>query len=191
MDTDIFFANIFKSKGESDSVHSFLKSTPLFEGFSFRELNALKKILHLRKYSKDEIIFKEGEPGTGLYIIKSGSIRISKTLNDEDNLDQEETISSLGRHDFLGELALVEKESYARTATAYAYGETELLGLFKPDLFEIIERNPRLGVKLISRISEVIAARLRSTNASLMEKQKEIVRLKISGINGASISTPI
>ncbi len=191
MDTDIFFANIFKSKGESDSVHSFLKSTPLFEGFSFRELNALKKILHLRKYSKDEIIFKEGEPGTGLYIIKSGSIRISKILNDENNIDQEETISSLGRHDFLGELALVEKESYARTATAYTYGETELLGLFKPDLFEIIERNPKLGVKLIMRISEVIAARLRSSNASLMEKQKEIVRMKKSEKDGTSISDQI
>lgn len=190
MGTEILERNFFKLKSNKDSLYSFLKNIPLFEGFSSRDIKNIEKIVHLRKFKKDEIVFKEDEPGTGMYIIKNGSIRITKQNKDEDGSVQEETVFNLHQNDFLGELSLIEKDSFARTASAYTDCESELVGFFKPDLLEIIEKNPKLGIKLIMRISEIIAARLRSTTAALSEKKKEIVLMHAS-LNGEDVQGTI
>ena len=103
---------------------------------------------------------------------------MTKLGKEKSGQSQEEIISTLKPNDFLGEIALVEKTSFARTASAYANSESELIGFFKPDLLEIIQRNPRLGVKIIMRISEIIADRLRSTTSTLSEKSKELEQLR-------------
>ena len=178
MGTDIFWENIFKIKSKQDSLYNFLKSIPLFEGFSARETKNIEKIVHLRKFKKDEIVFKEDEPGTGMYVIKKGSVRITKHKKKPTGVNEEEQITILKHGDFFGELTLVEKTRFPRTASAYAESESELVGLFKPDILEIIERNPRLGIKLIMRISEIISTRLRITTAKLSENKEEINRLR-------------
>lgn len=178
MTTDIFWGNIFKIKSKKDLLYYFLKSNPLFNGFSSRDIKNIEKIVHLRKFKKDEIIFKEYEPGTGMYIIKTGSVRITKHRKEEGGVSEEEVITNLKWNDFFGELTLVEKTRSPRTASAYANNECELVGFFKPDLLEVIERNPRLGVKIILGIAEIIGSRLRITTASLTEKKEEIKRLQ-------------
>jgi len=191
METDIFWGNIFKIKSKEDSLFNFLKNNPLFEGFSSRDLKIIEKIVHLRKFKKDEIIFKEDEPGTGMYIIKSGRIRITKYKHSDDSSGQEETITTLKKNDFFGELTLIEKTRFPRTASAISEGESQLIGFFKPDIFETIERNPRLGIKIILRISEIIATRLRTTTSILTEKKEEIRKLKKKLPESTTAVTPL
>lgn len=178
MSIDIFWGNIFKVKGKEETLHNFLKNNPLFQGFSSRDLKNIEKIIHLRKFKKDEIIFKEDEPGTGMYIIKSGGVRITKQKMKEGGISEEEIITTLKHNDFFGELTLIEKTRFPRNASAYAEEESELIGFFKPDLLEINERNPRLGIKIIIRIAEIIASRLRTTNSILADKNTELKKLQ-------------
>ena len=180
MEKDLFWGNIFNIGKRTDSLYFFLKSTPLFKGLTSRDIKNIEKIVHLRKFKEGEIVFKEDEPGTGMYLIKSGSIRIAKQGNKQGDKNQEDIISTLMQHDFLGELALIEETSCARTASAYADHESELVGFFKPDLMDIIQRNPRLGVKIVMRISEIVAARLRITTSALTEKKKKIKELEVT-----------
>jgi CRP/FNR family cyclic AMP-dependent transcriptional regulator len=179
MSSEIFWSNIFKIERKKDSLYSFLKNNRLFEGFSSRDLKQVEKLVHVRKFKKNEIIFKESEPGTGMYIIKNGKVRIVKhKLNEDASSSNEELVTVLKKHDFFGELSLIEKTRFPRNASAYADGESELIGFFKPDIFEVVERNPKLGIKIIMRISEIIAARLRTTTSLISEKKEEIERLK-------------
>ena len=178
MGKDIFWSNIFKLEKKKESLRNFLKNNPLFEGFSTRDINSIEKLVHIRRFKKNEIVFKEDEPGTGMYIIRSGNIRISKQKKTAQNPHEEEIIVCLKEGDFFGELTLIEKTKFPRTASAYADRDSELIGFFKPDILEIIERNPRLGVKIVLRISEIIGARLRTTTANRSEKKDEIKRLK-------------
>ncbi|NVM21334.1 MAG: cyclic nucleotide-binding domain-containing protein [Desulfobacterales bacterium] len=178
MTPDVFWGNIFKIKSKKDTLYYFLKSNPLFDGFSSRDIKNIGKIVHLRRFKKDEIIFKEDEPGTGMYVIRTGSVRITKHKKKEGGDSEEEVITMLKQNDFFGELALVEKTRFPRTASAYADNECELIGFFKPDLLELVERNPRLGVKIVLRIAEIIGSRLRTTTELLTERTEETKRLR-------------
>jgi CRP-like cAMP-binding protein len=123
----------------------------------------------LRKYRKNEIIFRQEEVGVGMYIIVKGSVNITT----EDSMDHDHIlIAKLGPGDFFGELSLVE-ENGKRSATACAVEETTLIGFFKPDLLEILERNPNAGVKITLRLGEVLGRRLKETNdrVSILEEQ--------------------
>lgn len=56
-----------------------LSRTPLFSGLSDREFEFLLERVSSRKYSADEIVFSEGEPCAGLFVVESGSVRIFKS----------------------------------------------------------------------------------------------------------------
>ncbi|HDP98264.1 MAG TPA: cyclic nucleotide-binding domain-containing protein, partial [bacterium] len=71
--------NIFEANGKVQVKHSILlKKVPIFSELKKNELREFERIIHQRRYDKDEVIFYEGEPGLGMYIIESGSIKIYK-----------------------------------------------------------------------------------------------------------------
>ena len=57
----------------------FLKSLPYFESLSNEEIERLGKEILPLSFAKGEVLFLEGEPCRGLYVVKSGRIRIFKS----------------------------------------------------------------------------------------------------------------
>jgi CRP/FNR family cyclic AMP-dependent transcriptional regulator len=143
-----------KIRGKEGSIIPVLRTVPLFEGLTFRDLKKIELIVHERTFMPDEVVFHEKQPGTGMYFIKKGQIKITKTINEE-----KVNIAELGEGEFFGEMALLE--DYPRSAQATAVVKTEVLGIFRPDLFDLIERNPRLGSKILMKLSQRLAHRLR------------------------------
>jgi len=142
-----------------------LRTVPLFEGLTFRDLKKIELIVHERTFMPDEVVFYERQPGTGMYVVKKGLIQLTKTINEENV-----KIAELGEGEFFGEMSLLE--GYPRSAQATAVIKTEALGIFRPDLFDLIERNPRLGSKILMKLSQRLASRLRKTTEM---KLKEVV----------------
>jgi CRP-like cAMP-binding protein len=151
------WGNIFRrnDKAEIDEV-STLKGVPIFGELRDGEIRELRHIVHHRHYKENEIIFHEGEPGVGMYIIHKGDVGIFRG---------EEEIARLSKGDFFGEISLLTEAP--RSASAVSFTETEIIGLFRPDLLGLIERNQRLGVKVLMKLGEVIALRLRKTGEEL------------------------
>jgi len=166
--------NYFKHTSKEKEIDAILKENILFQDLTQKQLKFVANIVHLRKYRQNETVFSQGEIGVGMYIIVKGAVEITV----EDNRAQTGTkreeivITKLGSGDFFGELSLVE-EGGRRSATATATNESELIGFFKPDLLEILERNPNAGVKIALRLGEVLGCRLRETNdrVSVLEDQ--------------------
>jgi len=52
-----------------------------------------------------------------------------------------------------------------------AIEKTDALGIFRPDLFDLINENPKLGNKILLKLSQILASRLRETTEM---KLKEI-----------------
>jgi CRP-like cAMP-binding protein len=71
-------------------------------------------------------------------------------------------MTELGDGEFFGELPLLDGGS--RSATAVAKTSCRIFGFFQPDLFSLIERNPRLGVKIVLSLAAIIGMRLRAVN---------------------------
>jgi CRP-like cAMP-binding protein len=145
-----------KIRGEEGNIIPVLRTVPLFEGLTFRDLKKIELIVHERTFMPDEVVFHERQPGAGMYIIKKGMIKLTKTINEE-----KVKIGELGEGEFFGEMSLLE--DYPRSAQATAVVKTEALGIFRPDLFDLIERNPRLGSKILMKLSQRLAGRLRKT----------------------------
>lgn len=161
---DSFWGNIFRQSDE-ESVHSLLREIPLFDELSSSELSAVESILHRREYDPGEVLFRQGNPGVGMYIIQEGTIEIVYKPTDT-------TLAELSDGDFFGELALLNETP--RSATAVARTESVLYGLFRPDLLGLVERDPSLGVQLLLRMSQVISERLIQTNEQVQELRQRL-----------------
>jgi CRP/FNR family cyclic AMP-dependent transcriptional regulator len=169
-----FWDNIFKTNRQEKSVHNALKNNILFSELNSRELQMVKNIVNVRNYRTGETIFHQGEIGVGMYIIVSGSVDISvEESSVVGEAPRSNFVTRLADGDFFGEIALVE-ENGRRTATATAHEETVLIGFFKPDLMEIISRNPTAGVKILIGIGRILGTRLAETTSMIRTLKKKV-----------------
>lgn len=153
-----------------------MKNNILFQDLNIRELQLVKNIVNVRNYRTGETIFHQGEIGVGMYIIVSGSVDISiEESNIVGEAPQSNFVTRLSEGDFFGEIALVE-EAGRRTATAIAHEETVLIGFFKPDLMEVISRNPDAGVKILMGLGRVLGTRLAETTSMIRVLKKKVKR---------------
>jgi CRP/FNR family cyclic AMP-dependent transcriptional regulator len=156
------WGNLFKHKNAiRGDITLLLKKIPLFTELRKGELREIERLVHYRIYKSGEVIFWEDEPGVGMYVVQQGEVGIYK---DYAKAAQKE-LARLESGDFFGEMALLEDD--CRSATAVALDEAHLFGLFHPDLFDLFDRKPQLGVKLLSTLANILARRLRKTNQDL------------------------
>ncbi len=162
-----FWANIFNPPTEKDELVKIMKATPLFRTLSKREISSLGGIIHNRNYLSGEYIFYQGDPGIGLYFITEGEINI---VRESDN-GMKVTLAIFQPGDFFGELALVD--SAKRSASAIASKDSKISVIFKTDIDEFIERNPKKGIYILRGIAEITAERLRRVNEDFFKIRTE------------------
>lgn len=152
------WSNIFKAESNEEKLIDLLRKFPAFSELKKRELKMIRKLVQVREYLPNETIFYEGDPGVSMFIIESGKVEISHTF--KSGIKQELALLFAG--DFMGEFSAII-EGY-RTATATALTETRLLIIFRPDLLELINREPALGVKILLGFSKIFVEKLRNLN---------------------------
>lgn len=164
--------NIFRRKTEEDSIARFLRSVPVFAELKERDFAHLESIVHVRRYTPQEIVFSEGDPGSGMYVIRCGRVQVF-TSNSE---GREEELAILGSGDFFGETTLTAPAT--RTASARALETTEVIGLFRADLLELAQKQPALANRILLGLTRVVSERLQAA-------AHEVRRLK------AALETPL
>ena len=125
------------------------------EGIEFFELLggddrlALAEVVDLVKLSEGETLFRAGEPGESLYLVRTGEVELSI----QDNVGQKITLDTAGRGDFFGEIALLDEES--RTATAVALTDTELIELDRGDLLLLFSKQPDAALHMLAAMGRM------------------------------------
>jgi len=159
MNAKALWANPFPPAlfGADENV-SFLSSVTVFDLLTRRQKLKVFSILHTRHFVGGEIVFRKGDPGVGMYVIRDGGVDI---YNEFPNMTKSK-ILDLGSGDFFGEMSLLNDSP--RSATVVATRESTLLGLFRHDLLGLMDSDPALGVKLVYRISQIVCERLRLMN---------------------------
>lgn len=171
---DFLWDNLFRLSRKEQTLTQKLKANVLFKDLSALELRLVENIVNIRNYRPSEVIFKQGDPGVGMYIISKGAIHIyTETVNSKTGETESNQITTLKEGDFFGDLALVDVDN-RRSASAVAAEDCTLIGFFKPDLVEISNRNPGAGVKILWRLGEVVAHRLRETTGRITEMKKDL-----------------
>ena len=155
--------------GPGASENDVLQTIPLFEELSSRELDAVRRLLHRREYVAGESIFVQGEPGLGMSIIERGAVSIQSEPSGRELVE-------LTDGDFFGEIALLNE--VIRTATARAKTDCTLLSLFQPDLLALLDRNSRLGVKVLLALARLVGLRLVEVSDEVEDLTRECEQLR-------------
>jgi len=133
-------------------IASFLSTVPACAGMSGLELNTLAAFLEPLRLAPSEILFREGEGGSAMYFVRTGSMGAWVM---EDEMTRREVYEFLpGSH--LGEMAIAEGS--VRSATAYAKTEVSLLALDALDFHRLVWEHPGLAVKLLGNMARNLAA---------------------------------
>ena len=99
-------------------------------------------------------IFREGDPGDGVYFVKDGLVEISSLVN----AGARRVFSQLGPGEIFGEMAVIEHRP--RSATATALNDTDVYFIPRGEMLSFIQRSPALAFSLLQQISH----RLREFN---------------------------
>ena len=180
MGNDSVWSNIFRNRrSESEEAHA-IRKVPIFENLSPKEITAVEKLIHKRSYVTDEEIFREKDPGGGMYIIMDGKVSIVKNYGG----DHGQTLATLEDGDFFGEIALLDESP--RTATAISLSDSMILGFYRTDLYELVDRRPKLAVKIIVNLARVVSERLRHSNANAQDLREQLAAFEENSSESAA-----
>jgi CRP/FNR family cyclic AMP-dependent transcriptional regulator len=170
------------SSSKEGNISKFLRKLDVFNNFSDNELRIFSKFLHQRTLKQGEVIFRQGNLGIGFYLIYSGTLEV---IIEKDQLEPQTTdyIINLEKNEYFGELALLQENSI-RNATVFAKDQSVLLGLFKPDLEDMINEYPIVATKVLQSISMIIANRLFSVTQEIRQLKYKIEILERSNQEG-------
>ncbi len=168
MNVDPLWSNIFHRKLDEASLTYFLKELPTFSELSNHELKKLEDVVHVRNYQAGEIIFEQSDPGSGMYMIRSGAVKIFSRRED----GSEDELASLGPGDFFGETTLTAPAP--RSASARTTEITELVGLFRADLMELAEKHATLTYRVLFGLTRVVSERLQAASLEIRKLKNQL-----------------
>jgi CRP-like cAMP-binding protein len=112
---------------------------------------------------QDEVIFNEGDSGSFMCVVHSGSIAVIKANLNEEMVE----IVKLGHGRAFGEMAVLDGER--RSATCKAATVCILLTLSKEALDKMAEEHPRVAARIIRAIAISLSRRLRMAVGQLVD----------------------
>ncbi|MCC7517991.1 MAG: cyclic nucleotide-binding domain-containing protein [Verrucomicrobiae bacterium] len=136
-------------------IVALLKRTPLFADLSLRELIELLPLIHERSYGDGETVMAQGEPGLGLYVLMRGEVEVR-----QEDARRNDGIARLGPGEVFGDVSFVDGSP--RSATVVACRHAELIGLYRTELLDLMERKPHLASKILFSLARQLGIRLRA-----------------------------
>lgn len=106
-------------------IFAVLRPLPVFAALSDEQISTLVGGAAMQAYTTGEVLVREGDHGSSLFVIRSGRVRIDKSLEGGTST----TMARMGSGDFFGEMSLLTGEP--RTASIIAEDETEVVVVSK------------------------------------------------------------
>ena len=154
-----------------------LEDSKLFRQLPSPELEKLRGMATERQFRAGSEIFKEGDSGDGVYVVKDGAVKISGLISPT----VRHVFSQVGPGELFGEMAVIEQKP--RSACAMAKQTTSVYFIPRAEMKALVERSPTLAMGLLREISH----RLREFNRQYMREVLQGERLSVIGRFARSI----
>jgi len=119
-----------------------LKSLPMFEGLTTRQLMDLSQVVSEVTHPPDVTVVQEGGRDECMYLIVEGSVEVRKNGR---------RVALLGPNEFFGEMSVLERAP--RTADVVTRERTRLLCLQRTELFRLMEEFPTIPIIMCQTLS--------------------------------------
>jgi CRP-like cAMP-binding protein len=149
-----------------------LAKAPIFTDLTEMELGFLARRAVSRRYGSGELIFSEGEPCPGLYVIESGFVKIFKSSAS----GREQVLAIDGPGHSIAELPVFDGGAYP--ASAQAVQDVTLLFVSKQDFQSLCVEHPKVALKVL----RVVGRRLRGLVSIIEELSFTTVRSRLASL---------
>lgn len=140
-----------------------LRDIHFFSDLNDKDLNVIAGVLKEQDFKVGTTIFREGEDGQSLYIIKRGEVKACKATPEGDLL----TLTLHKDGEIFGEMSFLDGRP--RSATIVALTDTKVYVLEKNDFETLVDNHPRLIYKMLKNIVFSIHSIVRGMNARYLE----------------------
>ncbi|MDP9268551.1 MAG: DUF1003 domain-containing protein [Acidobacteriota bacterium] len=147
------------------TIAAMLAEAPLFSLMDDEERSALAERMESRSISKGETIFTRGDVGDSLMLVSQGRIQVHIETTEGTKV----ILGEVKAGEMLGEISLFDPG--ARSATAVAVEDTEMLVLEHDHFWEVLQRKPHIALDILA----VMGKRLRATDELLRTQASQNV----------------
>lgn len=144
-----------------------LTNHSLFGQLDVDALNRLASYSHTKSVKAGATIFERGDPGTSLFAVLRGTVKISNRSAD----GKDAVLNMIAAGGICGEIALLDGQP--RTADAVAVSDCELMFIERRDFIPLVKQTPEIALKLI----EILCSRIRHTS----EQVEDLTFLDLPG----------
>ncbi len=127
------------------AIETKLGRVPLLAGLEARTIERLAKHGARRTYAAGELIIRQGDPASALYIILSGRVVVEREI-----AGGCETLMQFGPHEFFGEVALIENAP--RTVSVRALDATECILIVAWEFTALVRESPDVAEVLLKEL---------------------------------------
>ena len=155
---------------------NYLKNIPIFSHLKDPQLKEIAARCRIVRFKKSDVIFHKTDPSTDLYIVNSGKLK-AVLIDDE---GAEMVLAEFGKGAFFGEFSLLDGKG--RSASIVADADAELAVLNKDVFFDLLYKDPKIAVELITTLVE----RLRKADdmiesLAFLEVSERLIRTLLEG----------
>lgn len=141
---------------------SALEDVDFFKILGDEDRRELAEVVDLIQLVDGETLFRAGDIGESLFLVRAGEVE----LYVRDNAGQKIILDITRPGDFFGEIALLD--AGARTASAVALTDTELIELDRDDLLLLFQRKPDAALSMLAAMGR------------MTRKADELLRTRVS-----------
>jgi signal transduction histidine kinase len=141
------------------------------------ELQALKRTATTMRFRDGQVIFNQGDPGDGIYVVEEGGVEIAALLPGHER----HFLSRIPTGGFFGEMAVLDEEP--RSASASAIDDTVLSFIPAAEMWSALERSPKLLMSLMRECNQ----RMRQIDRRFLDEILQAERLALVGRFAQSI----
>lgn len=149
-----------KKQATTDKIAKKIRDNILFESLTDAEFETIREKLKEHRYGPNDIIFENNTPGSELFLIAEGRVKITRKTKYGD----ETTLALLHEKDFFGELSTIDEQP--RSATVIAVEDCVIYSLNKKDFDDLIHKHRPFTLNLLRNLS----LRLRTSDETFVRE---------------------
>lgn len=135
----------------------------MFDSLDHDELRIVVRYMNVVDVKPKDIVFREGKAGNYVCFVADGTLEVIKTSESGRTV----VLASLHEGCSIGEMAILD--SYPRSATVRAKTAATLVTLSGRAFQDILDRHPRIGLKILIGLAKLLSQNLRYTSARLAD----------------------
>ena len=141
----------------------FLARVPLFSRMQKKDLQRLAEQVSARHYDAGEVIIRQGEDDTRLFMLVRGKVEVIKNMDTPNG----RSLRVMQPPGYFGEMAMID--GMVRSASVVALTEADLFSLDRINLAREVGRTPALAMELL----RMMCSRIRAIEKCLVQSAGE------------------